>query len=354
MDVDRGMMYDKKIRTEHAGARNLKERPVLACRGCRFQIEGDVVAENRKIRVALLAGGRSGEREVSLAGAAGLEAAIDREKYDLRRYDPKTDLSLLAEEAGSIDVAFILLHGIYGEDGTVQGYLDLLGIPYQGSGVLGSALAMDKNMSKILYRLNGLPVAEWEMARPEDKEDPTRLLETLHFPLVIKPIREGSSLGMSVARDLQQLQEGICLAYEHDSQVMVEQFVAGREVTVGVLGNEELTPLPLVEIIPGEEYAFFDYTAKYKAGATEEICPAEVDAALAAKAQAFAVAAHRALQLRGYSRTDMMLTPDGSLYLLETNTIPGMTPTSLLPQAAAASGLDFTALIDKLLELALE
>ena len=244
----------------------------------------------------------------------------------------------MAEEAGSIDVAFILLHGTFGEDGTVQGYLDLLGIPYQGSGVLGSALAMDKNMSKILYRLYGLPVAEWEMARPEDKEDPSRLLEKLQFPLVIKPIREGSSLGMSVARDIQQLQEGICLAYEHDSQVMVEQFVAGREITVGVLGNKELAPLPLVEIIPGEEYAFFDYTAKYKAGASQEICPAEVDAALAAKAQAFAVAAHKALQLRGYSRTDMMLTPDGSLYLLETNTRPGFNSIALTRRSCRASG----------------
>ncbi|MBU0960835.1 MAG: D-alanine--D-alanine ligase, partial [Proteobacteria bacterium] len=154
--------------------------------------------KNRKIRVALLAGGRSGEREVSLAGAAGFEAAIDRERYDIRRYDPKTDLALLARDADSIDVAFILLHGNYGEDGTMQGYLDLLDIPYQGSGVLGSALAMDKNMAKILYRLHGLPVAEWEMARPEDSEDPARLLATLELPLVIKPVREGSSLGMTI------------------------------------------------------------------------------------------------------------------------------------------------------------
>lgn len=310
--------------------------------------------KNKKIRVALLAGGRSGEREVSLAGAAGFEAAIDRERYDLRRYDPKTDLVLLAQDADSIDVAFILLHGNYGEDGTVQGYLELLDIPYQGSGVLGSALAMDKNMAKMLYRLKGLPVAEWEMARPADREDPERLLAILDLPLVIKPVREGSSLGMTVARNKEQLLAGVRLAYEYDSEVMVEQFLSGREVTVAVLGNDELTPLPLVEIIPGEEYEFFDYNAKYKAGATREICPAEVDAAITAKAQALAVEAHRALQLRGYSRTDMILTSDGSLYLLETNTIPGMTPTSLFPQAAAAAGLDFTGLISRLLELALE
>lgn len=313
-----------------------------------------VVGEKKKIRVALLAGGRSGEREVSLAGAAGVEAAMDRERYDLRRYDPKTDLTLLAQDADSIDVAFIILHGSYGEDGRVQGYLDLLDIPYQGSGVLGSALAMDKNMAKTLYRVHGLPVAEWEMARPEDGQDPDRLLEILTLPLVVKPVREGSSLGMTIAHDREQLGEGIRLAYEYDSEVMVEQFLAGREITVAVLGNSDLTPLPLVEIIPGAEYEFFDYTAKYKEGATREICPAEVDAEITARAQALAVEAHKALCLRGYSRTDMILTPDGSLYILETNTIPGMTPTSLFPQAAAAAGIDFTRLISRLLELALE
>ena len=310
--------------------------------------------DTKKIRVALLAGGRSGERDVSLAGAAGFEAAIDLEKYELRRYDPKTDLSRLATDAAAIDVAFILLHGTYGEDGTMQGYLDLLDIPYQGAGVLGSALAMDKNMAKVLYRLNDLPVAAWEMARKEDIKDPGRLLKTLQFPLVIKPIREGSSLGMSMADTLQELQDGLRLAYEHDSEVMVEQFVGGREITVGVLGNEELIPLPLIEIIPGEEFKFFDYAAKYKKGASQEICPADVEASVAAQAQEYALTAHRALQLRGYSRTDMMLSADGSLILLETNTIPGMTPTSLFPQAAQEAGLSFTALIDRLLELALE
>jgi len=308
----------------------------------------------KKIKMALLAGGVSTEREVSLAGAAGFEEAINLDKYELSRYDPKTDLALLARDAGSIDVAFILLHGTNGEDGTVQGYLDLLGIPYQGAGVLGSALAMDKNMAKVLYRLNGLPVADWEMAVVADKENPERLLETLQFPLVIKPIRAGSSLGMSVAKNLEELRKGIRVAYGHDSQVMVEQFVKGREITVGVLGNDDLIPLPLIEIIPGDEFTFFDYKAKYEKGASQEICPAKVDISIAEKAQEFALAAHRALQLRGYSRTDMMLTPEGNLYILETNTIPGMTPTSLLPQAAKEYGLNFSELIDRLLQLAME
>ena len=312
------------------------------------------MAENKKIRVALLAGGRSGEREVSLAGAAGFEAAIDREKYAITRYDPKTDLIRIAEDADCIDVAFILLHGTYGEDGTMQGYLDLLDIPYQGAGVLGSSLAMDKNMAKILYRQCDMPVANWRMAKPDDKEDPARLLEILSLPLVVKPVREGSSLGMSVVKTVEELQGGIRLAYEHDSEVMVEEFVQGREITVGVLGNDELLALPLIEIIPGDEFVFFDYQAKYEKGATQEICPADVSPEVVKTAQQYALAAHRGLQLRGYSRTDMMLAEDGELYVLETNTIPGMTPTSLLPQAAEEAGLNFSELIDKLLTLALE
>ncbi|MFA7382913.1 MAG: D-alanine--D-alanine ligase [Desulfurivibrionaceae bacterium] len=305
-----------------------------------------------KIRLALIAGGKSGEREVSLAGAKEVEKALSREKYEVHRYDPATDLAQLAADAGKIDMAFILLHGPLGEDGTMQGFLDLLGVAYQGAGVLGSALAMDKNLAKILYRQAGLSVAPWEMAQPEDRRNPRRLLAQLSLPLVIKPIRQGSSLGMSLARSEEELVQGLAKAFTFDSEVMVEQYVRGREITGGVLGNRELTALPIVEIIPGEEYAFFDYDAKYKKGASREVCPAELPPEVTAGAQAIALAAHRALQLKGYSRTDMIVAADG-IYVLETNTIPGMTPTSLLPQAAAAYGLSFSALLDLLIELAL-
>jgi D-alanine-D-alanine ligase len=305
-----------------------------------------------KIRLALIAGGKSGEREVSLAGAKGVEKALSREKYEVRRYDPATDLARLAADAGEIDMAFILLHGPLGEDGTMQGFLDLLGIPYQGAGVLGSALAMDKNLAKILYQQAGLTVAAWEMAQPEDQKNPRRLLSRISLPVVIKPIRQGSSLGMSLARSEEELAQGLAKAFAFDSEVMVEQYVQGREITGGVLGNKELTALPLVEIFPGEEYAFFDYQAKYQAGASREVCPAELEPEVTARAQEIALAAHRALQLKGYSRTDMIVAGDG-IYVLETNTIPGMTPTSLLPQAAAAHGLPFPALLDRLIELAL-
>ncbi|MCL7487292.1 MAG: D-alanine--D-alanine ligase [Desulfobulbaceae bacterium] len=306
-----------------------------------------------RLRVALIAGGVSREREVSLNGAREVEKALDPGKYEVVRYDPSTDLGRIAADADKIDVAFVLLHGMHGEDGTMQGFLELLGIPYQGSGVLGSALAMDKNLAKMVYRLHGLQVADWEMACRDDIADPGRLLASLRLPLVIKPVRQGSSIGMSIIREEAKLSPALELAFEHDSEVMVEEYISGREITVGVLGNRDLAALPLVEVIPDGKYEFFDYEAKYMPGATKEVCPAEVSEDIRIKAQEYAVTAHRALQLRGYSRTDMIVS-GSDIYVLETNTIPGMTLTSLLPQAAARFGLSFPALVDRLIELALE
>ncbi|MDH3327980.1 MAG: D-alanine--D-alanine ligase, partial [Desulfobulbaceae bacterium] len=285
--------------------------------------------------------------------ALEVQKALDQEKYEVVRYDPATDLALLAADADRIDVAFILLHGIHGEDGTMQGFLELLNIPYQGAGVLGSALAMDKNLAKTLYRLHGLPVAEWEMAERDDINNPQRLLDSLRLPMVIKPVRQGSSIGMSIVREAGTLSAALAKAFEHDSSVMVEEFISGREITVGVIGNDDLQALPLVEIIPGEQYDFFDYEAKYKPGATREVCPAEVSDQIKEKAQEYGLTAHRALQLRGYSRSDMIVRGE-DIYILETNTIPGMTPTSLLPQAAREFGLSFSALLDRLIELSLK
>lgn len=306
-----------------------------------------------KIRLALIAGGVSGEREVSLKGAAEVEKALDMKKYEVVRYDPATDLATIAADADKLDAAFILLHGIHGEDGTVQGFLELLNIPYQGAGVLGSALAMDKNLAKTLYKLHGLPVAAWEMADRKNIEDSAPLLAKISLPLVIKPVRQGSSLGMSIVRQPEQLPAALETAFQHDSEVMVEEFIQGREITVGVIGNDELMALPLIEIIPNDQYDFFDYEAKYKPGATREVCPAEVDDSIREKAQQYGLIAHQALQLKGYSRTDMIVRGD-EFFILETNTIPGMTETSLLPQAAAEAGLDFGALLDRLIELAME
>ena len=308
----------------------------------------------QKLRIALIAGGVSGEREVSLSGAAGVSEALDPEKFIVNRYDPATDLARLAADAPQLDFAFILLHGLYGEDGTMQGFLDLLGVPYQGSGVLGSAIAMDKNLAKELYQLNGLPVADWQIIGAGDEVNAEELVARFGLPVVIKPVREGSSLGLTLAQTREQLMAGIDKAQSHGSRIMIEKYISGSELTVAVLGNSELQPLPVIEIVPGKEFAFFDYDAKYKAGASEEICPARISDELTVQVQEYGVAAHKALRLRGYSRTDIMLSEGGSLYLLETNTIPGMTPTSLLPQAAAEHGLAFPEFLEKLIELGMQ
>ena len=316
-------------------------------------IGGDV-ENKKKLSVALLAGGKSGEREVSLSGAKIFEQALDANKFLIKRYDPAYDLEALARDADSIDFAFILLHGLFGEDGSVQGLLDLLDIPYQGAGILGSAVAMDKNLAKNLYKMVGIPVADWIIVTSEEDERCDAFISASGLPLVIKPVRDGSSLGLSIARTEEEVKAGIKEALKNDHRVMVEQFIGGRELTVSVLGNEDPVALPVIEIIPGDEYEFFDYNAKYLPGASKEICPAEIDPKLAEIAQKHGVAAHRVLQLSGYSRTDMIVDENQNLYILETNTIPGMTETSLFPQAAKAAGYEYSDLLERLIELGIE
>ena len=306
-----------------------------------------------KLSLALISGGISSEREVSINSGKQVYAALDKEKYDILAYDPKTDLGKLVADAARIDVALIILHGPYGEDGTVQGMLDLLDIPYQGAGVLGSAMAMNKIVSKQLYVLAGLPVLPDVVVKYKQAFRVDAIIEKLGLPVVIKPATSGSSIGMTIVKSAADLSAAIEKAFQYDHDVLIEKFMGGIEITGGVLGNEDPEALPLIEIIPGDGYEFFDYDAKYKAGATKEICPARIDAALTRKAQEFARAAHMALSCLGYSRTDMILSGQ-ELYLLETNTIPGMTATSLFPQAANAAGYSFGALLDRLVELSLE
>jgi D-alanine-D-alanine ligase len=307
----------------------------------------------KKLTVALLSGGISSEREVSMQSGDQVYEALDNAKYNILRYDPKTDLPRLVNDAPEIDVALIILHGPYGEDGTVQGLLDLLGIPYQGSGVLGSALAMNKAVTKQLYEKSGLPVPPYLIYDGKDKVDADAWVGQIGLPLVVKPVVGGSSVGMSIVKSTDALQDALDKATAHDSAVLVESFIAGTELTGGVIGNRDLEALPIIEIIPDQTYEFFDYEAKYTPGATREICPARIDDELTKKAQSYAKKAHKALFCRGYSRTDMILR-DGKIYVLETNTIPGMTATSLLPQAAQTAGIDFSRLMDRLIDLSLE
>lgn len=306
-----------------------------------------------KMNLALLSGGISSEREVSLNSGNQVYDALDKEKYNITRYDPKTDLPRLIADADRIDAALIILHGPYGEDGTIQGLLDLLDIPYQGSGVLGSSVAMNKLATKQLYENAGLPMPPYLVLGRDDKIDPADFVERLGLPIVVKPVEAGSSVGMTIVKSEASLPAAIDKAFEHGPSILVEGYVKGIELTAGVVGNKDLLALPLIEIIPDEAHDFFDYEAKYTAGVTQEICPARIDDALTEKGQTYAKMAHRALFCEGYSRTDMILS-DGEIYLLETNTIPGMTATSLLPQAAEAAGISFTQLLDQLVELGIE
>jgi D-alanine-D-alanine ligase len=219
--------------------------------------------------------------------------------------------------------------------------------------VLGSALAMNKLAAKQMYEKAGLPVPPYVVVMRASAHDADPAVQRLGLPVVVKPVSAGSSIGMSIVRSDRELAPALEKAFEHDAAVMVEAYIAGIELTGGVLGNETLQALPLIEIIPGQQHAFFDYEAKYTAGATQEICPARVDADVTQKAQQYAQTAHKALYCKGYSRTDMILRGQ-DIFVLETNTIPGMTPTSLFPQAAQAAGISFSQLLDRLIELGIQ
>lgn len=307
----------------------------------------------KKLNVALLSGGKSSEREVSLNGGEQVYQSLDKEKYDIFRYDPKTDLSRLVADAEKIDIALVILHGPYGEDGTIQGLLDLLNIPYQGSGVLGSALSMNKIASKTIFRQKGLPTPAYQVLGKTDSVDTEQCIHVTGLPMVVKPGNGGSSIGMSLVRRKEDILPAVEKAFLYDDAVLLESYITGIEITGSVIGNEDLTPLPIVEIIPNEKYDFFEYDAKYTAGETREICPARISDELTKKAQHLAMAAHRALFCKGYSRTDMICHED-EIYILETNTIPGMTETSLLPLAAKTAGISFSRLLDRLIELGLD
>ena len=306
-----------------------------------------------KMTLALLCGGVSSEREISLNSGNQVYEALDKDKYHIVRYDPATDLARLVQDAPGIDAALIILHGPFGEDGTVQGLLELLNIPYQGSDVLGSALAMNKLASKHLYEKAGLPVPPYIAMRKGDPMEPAVWQKQLGLPLVVKPNEAGSSVGMTIVRAPDAIPQAVEKALAHDSTLLIEAYIDGVELTAGVIGNSDLLALPIIEIIPDDAHEFFDYEAKYTAGVTQEICPARIGDEMTQKAQAYARAAHSALFCKGYSRTDMILK-DGRIYVLETNTIPGMTATSLLPQAALVAGLSFSRLLDQLIELGIE
>ena len=303
-------------------------------------------------RVAVLKGGRSAEREVSLNTGAQVAAALAEEGFDVAEVDA-ADADFGAQlQAISPDVVFICLHGRFGEDGTVQGMLELLGYPYVGSGVLASALAMDKVMTKVIYSCAGIPTPDYVHVRRGEPYSETEMTARLGEKVVVKPACEGSSIGMSIVHDASELAPALERAFACDRDVLVEAFVSGAEVTVGVLGNDDLRTLPTIEVVP--EHEFYDYDSKYLPGMSAHVIPARIGDELNEECSRLAIAAHRALGCRGMSRTDTIVTEEGEVLVLETNTIPGMTKTSLLPDAARAAGLEFPWLCRQLVELALE
>jgi len=330
------------------------------------------------MRITVLTGGTSAERDVALASAVQVIAALRSRGHDVavvdtaRGYIPESDEpSLLSAVVGTeppsiaqlhslerglllsglanlavvreADVLFLALHGGRGEDGTIQTLLEMIGVPYTGSGRLGSAMAMDKDISKRLFRSAGVPTADWVMA-PAARADVER---EFGWPVVVKPSKQGSTVGLTVAKKPADFEVAVKLARQYDDEVMIERFIPGRELTIGILEGRALA---VGEIIPRHE--IFDYECKYTPGMSQEIFPADISAATAKECGRLGVLAHEALKLGGYSRVDFRLTPAGELVCLEVNTLPGMTATSLMPQAASAVGIKFPELCERICRVA--
>lgn len=304
------------------------------------------------MNIALLCGGASGEREISLASGEGARAALEEAGFKVTVFDPSVRKDLEDLVAGSFDAAFICLHGRYGEDGTIQGMLEVLGIPYIGSGVWASALAIDKARSKVFYRHFGINTPVNATLHRDAPYDIDRIIEKVGFPCVVKPATEGSALGVHIVEDTQGLEQAISEVFERDETLLVEMYIKGTELTVSVIGNDDPQALPVIEIVPKNE--FYDFESKYAPGGSEHICPARLNDEDTQKVQQLAIAAHKALGCRGVSRTDIIMDAQGVCWVLETNTVPGMTSTSLLPDSARAAGISFPELCAKLIELALE
>lgn len=317
----------------------------------------------KKLRVAVLCGGSSAERSISLVTGQGVYKNLDRKKYTVSLVEltvdgrfvvvepTKRSLDIFGKDRKTFDLFFIALHGPGGEDGGVQGLFEVLGIPYTGSKVLASAMAMHKAVAGQAYVVNGLPhprfisfqAAEWKKNRVALVR---RILQEISFPLVVKPFDQGSSVGVSFPKSKVELEKVITKTLKQFPNLMVQAFIKGREATCGVLEkNGELFALPPTRIIANLAETY-DFASKYKPGGSTHICPADFAPEINIKIQELAVAAHSILGCRGMSRTDIFVADNGKLYIIETNTIPGMTPTSLLPEAAGKAGITFAKMLD--------
>jgi len=296
------------------------------------------------MRILLIAGGWSSEREVSLSGAVGIAKALAERGHSITRFDPAVEFDALLEKAAGHDAAFINLHGAPGEDGLIQGLLDRVGCPYQGAGPAASFLALHKAAAKQIFRRTGLLTPDWEFL---PVPPPAGWRSALPYPVFVKANTGGSSLRLARVEDEQSLCDVLGELYAAGEEVLLETAINGQEVTCGVLGEEALPPV-LIQPLEGR---YFDYKSKYRKGGARELCPAPLPDEINRRLMVIALTAHRLLGIEGYSRADFILPVDGMPYILEVNTLPGMTPTSLIPQEAAAVGISFGEMLERLLEL---
>jgi len=290
--------------------------------------------------IGVLMGGLSPEREVSLTSGQEIFNAIQRKGLNAEMIDVDHNIgATLAERR--VDLACIALHGTWGEDGTIQGILEYLKIPYTGSGVLGSSIAYNKVVSKEIFMERGIPTAPYQVITAEDR---SQIKRTLELPVVVKPADQGSSIGVSVVQTESQWEAALDQAFEVSEEILIEQFIEGKLLAVGMNGP---LPMPIVEIVP--KSGFYDYEAKYTEGKTDYVCPAQLTSQETQQCRDASVRVFKALKGRGFPRVDLILDK-GTSYVLEMNTIPGMTPTSLLPMAALQAGLEFDDLVIKILQ----
>jgi D-alanine-D-alanine ligase len=295
--------------------------------------------------VLVLLGGKSPEREISIRSGKEVSRALTKCGYKVIELDPSDDSfhQKMLEIKDKIDVVFIALHGAGGEDGSIQGYLETLGLPYTGSKVLASSLAMNKIYAKRIFLLNGIPTPPFEVITKNKK------IKHLSFPVVVKPSTLGSTIGVSIVRNKKELMPALKKAFQYDNEIIVEKYIKGKEITAGILNNKVL---PLIEIVPVS--SFYDYKSKYTPGMAKHIIPPRISEMEKRKIQEIALKAHKSLNCTGATRVDMILSEEGEVFVLEVNTIPGLTPISLLPEAARAAGISFEKLIKIMIKDALK
>lgn len=310
-----------------------------------------------RIKIGVIMGGRSAEREVSLRTGEAIYRALREKGYEAVKIDADNNLAENVKGL-NINLAFLALHGRYGEDGTVQGLMELLDIPYTGPGILASAIAMDKVTTKKILVYEGLPTAPFMLV---DRKDALKrgvstvaaeILTAKNLPLVVKAPTQGSTIGISFVHQPEELGPALELAFKYDPQALVEEFISGTEVTASILGNQEPVALPLIEIVSAT--GVYDYEAKYTVGMSDHIMPPRIPEEQQQIIKDLALKTYNALGCKGLSRVDFIITDAGQPYILEVNTLPGMTETSLFPDAARAAGIEFPDLVEKLVQLALE